>query len=199
MSKLILPIKRSEDQETADFFLALANDSRQRIINLLKKEPDLSVIEISEKANVSIQRISDHLGVLRREKILEFRKAGRQVRYHVKPGKIKSFYKSFLQMLNIDTSLLQEAKGSIEPSLQLKLLRLFSSSGRLSIIRLISNESLTINAIRDKVFLEQQTVSDHIGLLRKANVIIAKKEGRFVRCSLNKKRVAAILDIFLQF
>ena len=188
----------SRDQEAADFFLALANENRHKILQLLRTEPAVPVSRIAELTQTSPNRISDHLAMLRREGILLANKQGREVRYRAVPDRVEQYCARFLLQLGISITDASEPKQSLPAHTEYKRLRVFASFGRCAVLRLVSKQDLTIKEIQSQVFMEQQTVSDHVRLLRKAKLIECRKEGRFVKCSLNKENVARIFHRFLQ-
>ena len=112
MEKSVFPIVPSEDQKAADFFLALANESRCRILFLLLSRNDLSVSHIAEGAKISMNRISDHLGMLRQQRILISHKQGREVFYHLDPHLIPQRCARFLQSLGISLTKSPLSKSS---------------------------------------------------------------------------------------
>ncbi|MFC1596199.1 ArsR/SmtB family transcription factor [Candidatus Margulisiibacteriota bacterium] len=198
MSRIIIPIERSVDEKAADFFLALGNKSRQSIIEVLKEETSLPVNEIAKRANVSIHRISDHLRQLKRERIITFKKTGRSVHYSYNKESASAFLLEFADSLGLDLVAFPEVKKDLSKEVKLKLLRLFASEGRCAILRAVSKEELAIGEIQPKVFLEQQTVSDYVNLMRKVKIINGRQEGRFVYCKVNTKNLAVVLKIFME-
>ena len=197
MVKVVVPVKRSPDQVSADFFLALANKSRLKIVDFLKDNPGSAVSVIAQNAEVSPQRISDHLGVLRRQEIITAQKEGRSVFYTYNQQGVHTFCADFLDWLEIDKKLKLDTNKKLENNVLVNILRLFASDGRCSILYQLKNEMLSINDIQTKVFLEQQTVSDHLQLLRKVKFVVAYKEGRFVKCQMNKPAISVFFKIFL--
>ena len=199
MAKDILPIKLSDEQVFADLFLTLANESRMRILQFLYESPSSSVTSISEAAKVSQQRISDHLGILRRKDFIRFRKEGRKVFYDLNKNRIWFIVIKFLKWLDVDLEAYPFPIGRHLDGIDslVNVLRVFASEGRCSIIRILRNEMLSVNEIQERVFLEQQTVSDHLQKLRKAGFVIAHKEGRFVKCESDKEKVVRFFLLFL--
>jgi DNA-binding transcriptional ArsR family regulator len=198
MAKVILPVFRSEDQQTADFFLALVNENRYRIIQFLRTVPQASVKKIAQGADVSLQRVSDYLGILRKELIVSKERSGREILYQLNQAYLVPFCLNFLHKLNITLDQYPEPQKAPSPPILLRIMKIFASEGRCSILRLLSQDTLSIHQIQEKVFMEQQTVSDHVQLLRQVHLIDTRQEGRFVFCQLNKANVATLFKMLLK-
>jgi arsenate reductase len=69
--------------EAACVFRLLADESRLRILRLLGARAELSVGGIVTATGLSQQRISHHLMLLRRGGVVECRRRGQQVLYHL--------------------------------------------------------------------------------------------------------------------
>lgn len=63
-------------------FKALGNERRMAILKLLAKKP-LSVIEVSDKLDLSFKSVSKHLQKLDREGVLDKKQEGRHVFYRI--------------------------------------------------------------------------------------------------------------------
>ena len=68
-----------------DFVKALADETRQRILELLR-EREMSVTELNEHFAVTQPTVSHHLAILRRAKLVSLRHEGRQTFYRVNPA-----------------------------------------------------------------------------------------------------------------
>jgi DNA-binding transcriptional ArsR family regulator len=199
MSKVVLPIELTRSQDFAEFFLALGNESRLRIMLLLNQEPNLTVSDIALKANISLQRISDHLSILRRRSLLTFTKEGRNVHYLFNKQLLIDTCRDSLSWLGVDLDAYQaEPKQDVPLPVQEKILKLLSSEGRCLILEKIKDKELTVNEIQSQIFLEQQTVSDHLQLMKKASFISTKQEGRFVKSILNRPALALFFKVFIK-
>lgn len=62
---------------------------------------------------------------------------------------------------------------------------------RKDILKLIdSKNEITVTEIYKKLQMEQSVVSQHLALLRALNIVKTKKEGRFVKYSVNHEKIA---------
>jgi DNA-binding transcriptional ArsR family regulator len=61
-----------------------------------------------------------------------------------------------------------------------------------------SKENITVTEIYVKLKLEQSVASQHLALLRRANLVITKREGKYIHYFINQKRMAEIADITAQ-
>lgn len=198
MSKIILPLKRSDEQQAADNFLVLANDSRFRIMKLLSDTPKLSVLEIATQAQVSPSRVSDHLGILRRKGILTCEKEGRQIYYVFHKNQVVELCQHFVGRFDLDLAKLSDYESrELSETAQIQFLQVLASEGRCTIMKALNRRELTIKEILQEVFYEQQTISDHLQLLRKVRLVSATQEGRFVHCKLNPAVLMVFFKLYL--
>ena len=72
-------------------------------------------------------------------------------------------------------------------------LRALNHKLRQKILSTIEKESnITVTELYVKLRLEQAVASQHLAILRKANIVITKREGRFIYYSVNFERIAQI-------
>jgi len=71
----------------ADFFKALSNPARIKILELLRTS-ELSVTELQERLGIEASSVSQHLSVLRHKNIVDSRKAGTTVYYWVRDREV---------------------------------------------------------------------------------------------------------------
>lgn len=69
-----------------DKFLALADPTRRKIIEILARDGELSATEIYDHFPVSPQAVSQHLSVLRKAKLVQVEKRAQQRIYHINPN-----------------------------------------------------------------------------------------------------------------
>lgn len=84
-----LPLLTNEKQrvETADFFKALGDETRIRIIGMLSIE-DLCMCEIVSGLQIPSSTISHHIKLLERGKVIQSRKEGRYTVYSLDKDKV---------------------------------------------------------------------------------------------------------------
>ena len=72
-------------------------------------------------------------------------------------------------------------------------LRALNHKLRQKILSTIEKEgNITVTELYVKLRLEQAVASQHLAILRKANIVITKREGRFIYYSVNFERIAQI-------
>ncbi len=76
------PIEISEAQEMADFCAILGNALRIQIIWALGSR-ELTVGEIAEEINASMQNTSQHLRLMKNKGMLQSRRDGREIYYSI--------------------------------------------------------------------------------------------------------------------
>lgn len=79
--------KDNEILDEAEIIKALADPTRLKIIYILSKTDELCVCQIIETLNKSQSTISHHLNILKKAKIIDWRKKGQWIYYSLKnPG-----------------------------------------------------------------------------------------------------------------
>ena len=65
---------------------------------------------------------------------------------------------------------------------------------RQSILVLINdnNNRMNVTDIYVKLRIEQSVASQHLAILRRANIVITEREGKFIHYALNHNRIAAV-------
>jgi len=77
--------------------------------------------------------------------------------------------------------------------------KVLGGSERIKIIRYLSTGEKCVCGIFKHLKLSQNLVSYHLSELRKNNLIIARKEGKWVYYSLNKKSFAELREFLEKF
>lgn len=73
------------------------------------------------------------------------------------------------------------------------VLRAVNHNLRQDIIGLLSqNDNMTVTDIYIKLRLEQSVASQHLAILRKADIVQTTRDGKFIYYSLNPERLATI-------
>jgi DNA-binding transcriptional ArsR family regulator len=73
------------------------------------------------------------------------------------------------------------------------ILRALNHKLRQQLLKLIDEkEKITVTEIYVNLRLEQSVVSQHLAILRRAGIVITKREGKFIFYSLNYKRIKEI-------
>lgn len=66
---------------------------------------------------------------------------------------------------------------------------------RLAIVRLLREKSRTPSELLDHLRIAQPTLSHHLDILKRADLVETRREGQFIRYSLNM----SVLDMALEF
>ena len=76
------------------------------------------------------------------------------------------------------------------------LLRALEHDIRKSIIEMLhENNKLTVTDIYIKLRIEQSVASQHLAILRKANIVLDSRQGKNIHYTLNKERLKEIADL----
>ena len=84
---------------------------------------------------------------------------------------------------------------SVDIELMLPMLKLMSEPNRLKIFSLLAGGERCVCEIEEQVKLPQNLVSHHLGVLRDAGYIRARREGRWVYYSVDKETLAGVYPI----
>ena len=76
-------LSRKQSTELSEVFKVLSGETRLIMLHALAKEPELSVNELAEKAELKPQAVSNHLQRLVDQGILDRRRSGVQILYRV--------------------------------------------------------------------------------------------------------------------
>lgn len=103
--------------------------------------------------------------------------------------------------VSANTQVIRKSEGSNE---QIKLdyvavknaamtLRAINHKLRQQIIKLLEeNKRMNVTDIYVKLRLEQSVASQHLAILRRANIVITERDGKFIHYALNHARIAAV-------
>ena len=73
------------------------------------------------------------------------------------------------------------------------ILRALNNKLRQQLLKLVDeHDKITVTEIYVSLRLEQSVVSQHLAILRRAGIVITKREGKFIYYSLNYKRLQEI-------
>ncbi len=103
--------------------------------------------------------------------------------------------------VSANTLVIRKSEGSNE---QIKLdyvavknaamtLRAINHKLRQQIVKLLEeNKRMNVTDIYVKLRLEQSVASQHLAILRRANIVITERDGKFIHYALNHSRIAAV-------
>lgn len=78
------------------FFGLLSNPDRIKILGLLTRE-EMDVLALQEKLQISQSRVSQHLKLLKLNNLVEERREGKHVFYHIKDANVTRVVESAIQ------------------------------------------------------------------------------------------------------
>lgn len=89
-----------QDEYSVDAFLellrALSDETRQKIIRLFFSQREITVNDIASNFTLSRPTISHHLNLMKRAKLLNARKEGKEVYYSVNKVYVTDLFEAFL-------------------------------------------------------------------------------------------------------
>lgn len=77
-----------------------------------------------------------------------------------------------------------------EAEKQARIFKVLSVGTRVKMISLLKNRSLCVNALANALDVSAAAVSQHLRILRDANIVIADKRGYFVHYRINEDTLA---------
>jgi ArsR family transcriptional regulator, arsenate/arsenite/antimonite-responsive transcriptional repressor len=80
-----------------------------------------------------------------------------------------------------------------------KLFQALSDPTRRQIVQLLKKQDRTPSDILSKITISQPTLSHHLDILKRANLIDGTREGQFIRYSLNMSVFQMSVDYLLKF
>jgi ArsR family transcriptional regulator, arsenate/arsenite/antimonite-responsive transcriptional repressor len=70
---------------------------------------------------------------------------------------------------------------------------------RLTILQLLREQSRTPSELLERMPVTQPTLSHHLDILKRADLVETRREGQFIRYSLNMTVVQMAMEYFLKF
>jgi len=77
----------------------------------------------------------------------------------------------------------------LEPQELARIFRVLSVDTRIRIIQLLKQRSLCVNALASRLGVTPAAVSQHLHVLREANLVQAEKKGYFVHYTISDSRL----------
>lgn len=77
---------------------------------------------------------------------------------------------------------------------KIKIFKALADESRLSILKMISKGEMCNCEMMDMLDLSQPTISHHLKILQDANIVVARKEGKWVHYSLNKDEIIGLIE-----
>ena len=160
-----------------------------RIVSKILKTEDSQKSRITLRFDSDLEKLSD------------------KVLFPKKLGKTNKFFKETKQKSEDLVSILKSKKKVVDIELDYvkvksasMILRAVNHKLRQQIIKLLDcNDLMTVTEIYVKLRLEQSVASQHLAILRRANLIISEREGKFIHYRVNYKKFDAITEYLNSF
>jgi len=91
----------SEKKEERDVYVAIADPTRRKLLNLLADAEELPLYELTAQFEMGRTAVSKHLAILKEAGLVTVRKVGRETRYRINAAPLQeikdwvSFYERF--------------------------------------------------------------------------------------------------------
>lgn len=89
--------------------------------------------------------------------------------------------------------------GINQNDLDIEVIRALSDETRIEILEIIGKKELNASEITIKCTLSRPTISHHLQILKRANVLEARKEGKEIYYSVNMQTLKALSKSLLGF
>lgn len=93
----------NEFRDTADIFVALGDEHRQRILLAFEKGEKLNIMQIVSTTTLSRTAVTHHLKVLRHAKVLLSEKVGKEVYFWINRSAVMDALQSVLTYIKDET------------------------------------------------------------------------------------------------
>jgi DNA-binding transcriptional ArsR family regulator len=70
---------------------------------------------------------------------------------------------------------------------------------RMTILQLLREQSRTPSDLLERIAVSQPTLSHHLDMLKRADLVETRREGQFIRYSLNMTVVQMAMEYFMKF
>ena len=90
------------EHDLVKIFKALADKTRQDILELLTEEEELNVTDICSEFDISQPTVSHHLQILKNCDLVDTRKEGKMIYYFVKKEVIKDVFGNVIERFDIE-------------------------------------------------------------------------------------------------
>jgi|SRR5882672_9597159 len=98
-----MPMNKSDIAYFSHVFKALADETRQHILELLRKNGEMSVNDIAGHFNLTQPTISQHLRILKEAEALKNRKDGLRILYRICNIELYDAMETFMQTYEKET------------------------------------------------------------------------------------------------
>lgn len=105
----MITIKENIYKARANVVKALAHKTRLQIVDILVKDREHCVCELTDILGVSQSSVSKHLGILKKAGIVDSKKDGLNVSYFLRTPCVKTFFECIDQMIQEDLKIKVQA------------------------------------------------------------------------------------------
>ncbi|MCE5250731.1 metalloregulator ArsR/SmtB family transcription factor [bacterium] len=78
-----------------------------------------------------------------------------------------------------------------DPGKIARVFKILSVDTRIKILELVKDRALCVNAIASRLGITAAAASQHLRIMRDADIVVADKDGYFVHYSINRETMAA--------
>jgi len=82
-----------------------------------------------------------------------------------------------------------------DPAKIARVFKVLSVSTRITILQLLKDRSLCVNAIANRLGITAAAASQHLRIMRDAEIVVAEKEGYFVHYGINHETMREWKDL----
>lgn len=186
-------IKFKPQTDFQKFYLAmscLCHVLRQDIIAFIRNQGSTNVNRIYSSLKLEQSITSTNLGILKKVGIVTATRDGKFVYYEVNERVLMGYLELAKKIATFSSHKIDakyKRKDLLYYRKALLVMRALNHDYRKAILRLLEEkESMTVEAIETVTKTEQSVVSQHLALLRKANIVNNERNGKYIYYSRNE-------------
>ena len=80
-----------------------------------------------------------------------------------------------------------------------KTLLAFSDPTRREILRMLKKSARTVGEISERFDISIPAISRHLGVLKDAELVIAQREGKYIRYSLRNEKIEDMIELLKEY
>ena len=78
-----------------------------------------------------------------------------------------------------------------------QVFKALADPNRRRVLEILKEKDMTVGEINDRLAITGATLSHHLDILKRANLVVSEREGQFIRYSLNTSVFEEVLKAFI--
>lgn len=89
--------------------------------------------------------------------------------------------------------------GIGQSNFDIEVIKALSDEVRIGILNILGHREMNVNEIADKTVVSRPTVSHHLQILKRAGILMQRKEGKEMYYSINMNTLTSVSESILKF